>query len=94
MAELKYQKYIVTDLKVPEEVQKIAVEYATRATRILWLDDNVVEGAFHVNCAWYWKETEPNKPAAHTHDFDEVIAFFGSDPDNPHDLNGEVEILQ
>jgi hypothetical protein len=91
MAELKYQKYIVTELKTPEEVQKIAAEYAKRATRILWLDDDVVEGAFHVNCAWYWKATEEAPNPAHTHDFDEVIAFFGSDPQNPHDLGGEVE---
>jgi hypothetical protein len=26
------------------------------------------------------------------HDTDEIIGFFGSDPENPHDLNGEVEI--
>jgi len=91
MAELKYKKYIVTDLKTPEEVQKTAAEYAKRATRILWLDDEVIEGAFHVNCSWYWKATEEEGAPAHTHDFDEVIAFFGSDPQNPRDLGGEVE---
>jgi quercetin dioxygenase-like cupin family protein len=91
MAELKYKKYIVTDLKTPEEVQKTATEYAKRATRILWLDDEVIEGAFHVNCSWYWKATEEEGTPSHTHDFDEVIAFFGSDPQNPHDLGGEVE---
>ncbi len=92
MAELKYQKYIVTELKTPEEIQKTAAEYAKRATRILWLDDEVIEGAFHVNCSWYWKVTDAATPPAHTHDFDEVIAFFGSDPQNPHDLYGEIEL--
>src|SRR4030042_559420 len=89
MAELKYQKYIVTDLKIPEHVQEEAAEYAKRATRVLWLDDNVVEGAFHVNCSWYL--TEKPTTLAHTHDFDEVIAFFGGDPQNPRELGGEVE---
>jgi hypothetical protein len=45
-----------------------------------------------VNCSWYWKATETSSTPAHTHDCDEVIAFFGSDSQNPHDLCGEVEI--
>jgi hypothetical protein len=27
---------------------------------------------------------------AHTHDFNEVIGFIGSDPQNPQDFNGEA----
>jgi hypothetical protein len=91
MAELKYQKYILTDLKIPEELKKTEAEYARRATRILWLDNDVIEGAFNVNCSWYWKATETEGTSAHRHDFDEVIAFFGSDPQNPRDLGGEIE---
>ena len=93
MAELKYQKYILTDLKLPEETQEKdkAGEYNKRATRILWLEDEIIEGAFSVICSWYWKATETEGTPAHTHDFDEVIGFIGSDPENPHDLGGEVE---
>jgi len=90
VAEGKYSKYIVTDLKLPEEIQAGAADYARWATQILWLDEDVVPGSFQVNCSWYGKPTEtPSK--AHTHDYDEVIAFFGGDLDNPHDLYGEVE---
>ena len=91
MSELKYQKYILTDLKLPEEQQKRADEYAKRATRILWLEDFVIKGAPSIICSWYWKATETEGTPAHTHDFDEVIGFIGSDPENPHDLGGEVE---
>ncbi|MGD0915797.1 MAG: hypothetical protein ABSB22_05005 [Thermodesulfobacteriota bacterium] len=86
----KYKKYILTDLKLPEEQQKTADRYAQRATRILWLDDEVIEGAMYATCAWYWKASDEGENA-HAHDFDEIIAFFGSDPQNPHDLGGEVE---
>ena len=90
MAEGKYLKHMVTDLKLPGEMQAGAVDYAKWATRILWLDEEVVPGAFQVNCSWYRKPTAtPSK--AHTHDYDEVIAFFGGDPDNPNELYGEVE---
>lgn len=91
MSELKYQKYILTDLKLPEDVQYRADEYAKRATRILWLEDFVIGGAPSIICSWYWKATEKEGSPSHLHDFDEVIGFIGSDPENPHDLGGEVE---
>lgn len=92
MAESKYSKYVVTDLIVPEEKQKIAEAYSKYATRILWMDENVVEGAFHMNTAWYVKAATTLEDKPHVHDADEIIGFFGSDPNNPHDLGGELEI--
>jgi hypothetical protein len=91
MAVQKYQKNILTDLILPENVQYREAEYNKRATRILWLEDEIMEGAFSVICSWYWKATEKEGTPSHVHDFDEVIGFFGSDPQNPHDLGGEVE---
>ena len=91
MPALKTSKYIVTKLQEPESKKKIAAEYAKFARRILWLDENVVPGAFHMNTAWYLKSNTVELKA-HTHDTDEIIGFFGSDPENPHELNGEVEI--
>jgi hypothetical protein len=85
-------KYIVTELQMPEFQRKIDPEYSEFATRILWLDDQVVEGAFHMNCSWYLKAAETFADKPHVHDTDEIIGFFGSDPDNPYDLGGEVEI--
>ena len=35
MAESKYGKYIVTELKMPEEKQRIAATYSQYATRFL-----------------------------------------------------------
>jgi hypothetical protein len=92
MAERKYGKYIVTELKMPESKQKIAVRYAEYATRILWLDDRVVEGAFHMNCSWFLKPATTVEDVPHTHDSDEIIGFFGSNPQSPYDLGGEIEI--
>jgi hypothetical protein len=91
MAELKYQKYILTDLKLPEEIQEMAPEYNERATRILWLEDWIIKGAPSIITSWYWKATEIEGTPSHTHDFDEVLGFFGSDTQNPRDLGGEVE---
>ncbi len=92
MSESKYGKYIVTELKIPAEKQKIAAEYSKYATRILWMDENVVPGAFHMNTAWYLASATTMEALPHEHDTDEIIGFFGSDPQNPYDLGGEIEI--
>lgn len=85
-------KYIVTELKTPESKQLIQAEYSKYATRVLWLDDQVVEGAFHMNTAWYLKAASTLEDRPHVHDTDEIIGFFGNDAENPYDLGGEVEI--
>jgi hypothetical protein len=92
MAPLKTSKYVVTDLKMPEYQQSIDAQYRNYAKRILWMDESVVEGAFHMNTAWYLNAAKTLEDRPHVHDTDEIIGFFGSDPDDPWDLGGEVEI--
>jgi hypothetical protein len=86
----KYGKYIVTQLKTPAFPQEFMARYREFATRILWMDSNVVDGAFQMNCSWYLKPST-HGAEAHKHDVDEIIGFFGSDPLNPYDLSGEIE---
>jgi hypothetical protein len=91
MAKSKYGKYIVTELKDPNTDPEIVARYAQWATRILWMDDSVVKGAFHINCSWYRKPNDTHLDEGHTHDADEIIGLFGSNPEDPHDLGGEIE---
>ena len=93
MAELKNQKYILTDLILTKEAQDRLPMYAKKATRILWMEDYNVKGAPSIILSWYWKVTEEGGGTpAHTHDFDEVIGLIGADPDNPSDMCGEIEL--
>ena len=92
MPKSKYGKYIVTELKIPESKQKIAATYAKYATRILWMDDNVVEGAFHMNTSWFLKASPATENKPHTHDSDEILGFYGNNAQDPYDLGGEIEI--
>ncbi len=92
MTERKYEKYVLQELKMPEGM--IPTEaYKQRATKVLWMDGENTPGAFNVNAVWLWKPTPAgiNHDSAHKHDYDEVIGFFGSNPDKPNDLNAEVE---
>jgi len=92
MPKSKYGKYVVTELKIPEEKKKIAAAYSKYARRILWMDEDVVDGAFHMNTAWYLKAAETLENVPHVHDTDEIIGFFGSNANDPYDLGGEIEI--
>ena len=87
----KYAKYIITDL-VMTEAQKqedIRIQYAKWATRINNVKTDIT-GAYNVGCAWYSK-VPPEQLTAHKHDYDKLLGFYGSDPENPHDLGGEIE---
>jgi hypothetical protein len=68
--------------------------YDRFAKRILWMDGTVVPGAFQMNTAWYFAVPEKDPVfEEHVHaDTDELIGFIGSDPDDPSDLGGELEV--
>lgn len=91
MSELKWKQNILTELKVPDDVQYRQENYNKRARRILWLEDEMVKGAFSIICSWYFKATDEEGTPSHVHDFDEVVGFMGNDPDHPEDLGGKVE---
>jgi hypothetical protein len=95
LADLKYKKYIVEDYVISEE-EKVPstanLERLSRLARILSLDDDIVKGAFHMSFSWVLRpSTMPFDAEPHTHEFDEVIGFIGSDWQNPRDLGGEIE---
>ena len=101
MTQLKTSKYIITDIKAdklfPGEQPwegKTASRKRAMPTHVMWLDGDVVPGAFYSESVWIWPGCASEKHAAeaHTHDFVEAITFFGTDFENPKDLCGEVEL--
>jgi hypothetical protein len=91
MPKLKYADNIVTYAPGPEISPEFAAMFAKVGKLILWLDDKVVPGAFQMNCVWYFAPTARGKGESHKHDVPEIIGFFGSDYENPHDMGGELE---
>ena len=90
MPESKYGKYVVTDLKTPNFRPEFVEAYKKYASRILWMDNNVVPGAFQMNCSWYLNPAT-HEGKSHVHDVDEIIGFFSNDSKNPYELGGEIE---
>ena len=89
----EYSKYFIQDLQEPSSITPEYREfYNTFAKRILWLDSDVCPGAFQMNTAWYCAvpSRDPVFPE-HEHPYSEIVAFYGSNPDDPYDLGGVVE---
>lgn len=90
----KYGHLIVSELlHEPEMTVDFKEIYNKFAKRILWIDGNIVPGAFQMNTSWYKAVPEIDPIfAEHAHEAPEIIGFFGTDPENPYELNGEVQI--
>lgn len=95
MVELKHGKYIVTEGKkdIPEPPWGGSLSPET-TTHMMYLDSDVIQGAFYVECVWFWPTDKEDKgsPRPHKHDYDEVLAFFGTNWDNPKELGAEIEL--
>ncbi len=107
----RYDKYICTELKKkhmlpgpnPAERDRIAAEgLRLYMEHVLWIDDEIIPGAYYGESTWIWPPSYPNqltrdallkrtgdqKPMfPHVHDFPELLSWWGTDPDNPEDTN-------
>ena len=90
----EYARCFVQELQEPANMgtPEFRALYEQFAKRILWMDSNVCEGAFQMNTAWYFA-VPPRDPifTEHEHGHDELIGFYGSDPDDPYELGGVIE---
>ncbi len=103
MTESKHSKYVLTELRhdsrdaaLPPGIDPAVVTNTKSHTKVLSLDDTVLKGSFYTEAVWIWPGStdiypETAEPNAHAHDYDETIAFFGTDFKNPNDLCGEIE---
>jgi hypothetical protein len=102
MPKQKYLKNIITEDLMPPQpaegtimMEKQAKEGRTLdRTLLLGIQDSILKKSFFAGCEWLWQLTG-NGPVSieytHTHDFDEIIGFAGSNRNHPRDLGGEIE---
>ncbi len=91
MAESDYKKYVV-DKTAYEVAPKL--EVTGRIPAMTLMSGNLVPGAkMYIEAGWILGMPDPNPHIGeHTHDYDEIVVHFGTDPGNPEDLGAEIEI--
>lgn len=103
MTESKHSRYVLTELRrdsrdasLPPGIDPAAVSNTKSHMKLLSLDDSVLKGSFYTEAVWIWPGSgdiypETAEPNSHAHDYDETIAFFGTDFKNPNNLCGDIE---
>jgi hypothetical protein len=95
------RKYFVTELNDVVGEAPWTPKFAdNEGQRVLSLDGDVIKGAFYMETAWFLPGDWPKKTGSlkdrtigeHAHNYDEVIAWIGSNPKDKYNLNGEVEL--
>jgi hypothetical protein len=100
MDESKYGKYFITGFgelkhKKKEWARNVDLKHETPLLR---LDGEVMEGlACFARCNWFWPslvktKIEERSTKPHKHAYDEIIGMIGTNPDDPYDLCGEIEM--
>jgi len=96
MKEKKYEKYIVREAMRPEDfMDPMVADFMTMPPLIFLNGDKPIKGSNQfLEVVWIWAEgaaaVNPDMPP-HSHEFDEVFIFLGSNREDPNDLGGEVE---
>ena len=76
------ERYEPVDGRLPEAPEGFL-------TRLLWIDAKKLTGAPYLEAVWFHTVNNTG-PETHTHDFDEIIGFFGTDINHPEELNAEL----
>ncbi|MBN2039708.1 MAG: hypothetical protein JW864_06680 [Spirochaetes bacterium] len=104
MTESKHSRYILSELRrdshddlLPPGIDPIIVSNTKSHKKMLSLDDSILKGSFYTEIVWIWpggSEIYPEtaEPNSHSHNYDEIVAFVGTDFNNPNDLCGEIEL--
>jgi hypothetical protein len=113
----QYDKYICTTLQkrqmlpgpTPEQRDRLAAEgRRISMEHVLWIDADVIPGAYYGEATWIWPASYPNQisweelvkrgmPAPgmypHVHNFPELLSWWGTDPDHPEDANSMAMLM-
>jgi hypothetical protein len=111
----RYGKYICTELKkrerlpgpTPAERDQLAAKgKRISMEHVLWIDSDVIPGAYYGESTWIWPASYPNQVSwaeimknqapmfPHSHDFPELLSWWGTDPDHPEDTTSMGMLME
>ena len=83
----KYDQYIITTPR-PLEYTHFRLPPDVRRS-VTWADSTVVDGMCNMECIWYYKPLSGTPHHVET-DTDEILAFIGTNHEDPEDLGGII----
>jgi len=64
-----------------------------KSARILHLEDDMAKGSFYVDFVWIYEGSGGAPAPEHSHEWPELIAMTGCDPEHPRDMGGPMSIV-
>jgi len=64
----------------------------SKGARILHIEDDMAKGAFYVDFVWLYEGYGGAPMGVHDHEWGELIAMTGCDPEHPYDVGGKFSI--
>ncbi|HEX7474595.1 MAG TPA: hypothetical protein VF318_01415 [Dehalococcoidales bacterium] len=83
---------ILSETKPKAVPPPTSVRRTMKATNILHLEDDMAKGSFYVNLNWFDEGYGQAPMEVHDHEWPELIAIIGCDPENPYDIDGTFSV--
>ena len=83
---------IITETKEKAVTPSTPAKMTLKGARLLHIEDDMAKGAFYVDFVWFYEGYGQAPMGIHDHEWEELIAMTGCDPEHPYDLGGKFSV--
>ena len=83
---------IINETKEKAETPPAPPKMTSKGARLLHIEDDMAKGSFYVDFVWLYEGYGQAPMGVHDHDWEELIAMTGCDPEHPYDVGGSYSI--
>ena len=83
---------IINETKEKAETPPTPPKMTLKGARLLHIEDDMAKGSFYVDFVWLYEGYGEAPMGVHDHEWEELIAMTGCDPEHPYDVGGSFSI--
>jgi len=83
---------IISETKAKSKEPPAPRKMTLKGARLLHMEDDMVKGSFYVDFVWFYEGYGQAPAEVHDHEWPELIAMTGCDPEHPYDLGGTFSV--
>ena len=86
-------RYTILSRTKPKAVAPpMPIKMTLKLANILHMEDDLVKDSFYVNSNWFYEGYGQAPNEVHEHEWPELIAMIGCDPEHPYDVGGTFSV--
>jgi hypothetical protein len=83
---------IITETKEKAVQPPTPPKMTMKGSRLLHMEDDMAKGSFYVDFVWFYEGYGQAPMGVHDHEWPELIAMTGCDPEHPYDVGGTFSV--